>query len=292
MRISLGTLLIAALFVTVEVCAHAQSASVSTSAADPAQAHADDGYKLVWSDEFTADGPPDPTKWTHERGFVRNQELQWYQEANANCNDGILVLEARRERLKNPKYNRFSRHWGDQREFAEYTSASIKTQDLASWRYGRFEMRGRIDVRPGMWPAWWTLGDRGGWPACGEIDMLEYYRGTLLANVAWASSRRFEPIWDDSRTPLAELGENWGDKFHTWRMEWDQKHITLSVDDRLLNETDLEKTFNDDREKKNPFRQPHYMLLTLAIGGANGGDPAQTEFPAKFEVDWVRVYQK
>jgi beta-glucanase (GH16 family) len=264
----------------------------STDAQAIADVHAAEGYKLVWSDEFNADGPPDAAKWKFERGFVRNRELQWYQEANAQCKGGILVLEARRERLENPRYDNSSRHWGDQREHAEYTSASIKTQDLGSWRYGRFEMRGRIDVRPGMWPAWWCLGVNGSWPACGEIDMMEYYRGTLLANAAWASRRRFDPIWNDSRTPIADLGDKWSDEFHTWRMDWDEKRIALSVDDRLLNEIDLDETVNQDRRRRNPFRRPHYMILNLAIGGTNGGDPAKTEFPAKFEVDWVRVYQK
>ncbi len=261
------------------------------SADGAAQAHAADGYRLVWSDEFEAPGAPDPAKWTYERGFVRNQELQWYQPENARCERGLLVLEARRERLKNPRYNSSSRHWDDQREYAEYTSAGVMTRGLASWQYGRFEMRGRIDVRPGMWPAWWTLGVDGRWPAGGEIDMMEYYRGMLLANAAWASGHP-EPHWDSVRTPLAELGEKWADEFHVWRMDWDENRIALTVDDRLLNEVDLAKTVNDTPDAKNPFRQPHYMLLCLAVGGTNGGDPAPTKFPVRFEVDWVRVYQK
>ena len=154
-------------------------------------------------------------------------------------------------------------------------------------------MRGRIDVRSGMWPAWWTLGN-GGWPACGEIDIMEYYREMLLANAAWAGGerRRSPPTWDDSKTPLAELGgEAWAKEFHVWRMEWDEERIALSVDGKVLNEVDLAKTINGG-DKKNPFQAPHYMILNLAIGGQNGGDPSGTEFPGKFEVDWVRVYQK
>ncbi len=64
------------------------------------------------------------------------------------------------------------------------------------------------------------------------------------------------------------------------------------MDDLLLNTTDLNETINNDREGKNPFRQPHYLLLNLAIGGTNGGDPSGTAFPSRFEVDYVRVYQK
>ncbi len=75
-------------------------------------------------------------------------------------------------------------------------------------------------------------------------------------------------------------------------MDWDEKFIRLYVDDLLLNEVDLTKTINQDGSQKNPFHQPHYMLLNLAIGGDNGGDPTQTTFPTRFEVDYVRVYQK
>lgn len=248
--------------------------------------------KLVWADEFNIDGPPDPSKWRFEEGFVRNHELQWYQRENASCRDGLLVIEARREQRKNPHFDQASRDWRRQIPHADYTSASLKTSGLARWRYGSFEMRGRIDVRQGMWPAWWTLGDAGPWPECGEIDMMEYYQRTLLANAAWASTRSFDPTWDSVRTPLEKLGEKWGEQFHVWRMDWDEGRIALFVDGRLLNEIDLDKTFNEGADRKNPFRQPHYLLLSLAIGGDRGGDPSDTEFPGRFEVDWVRVYQK
>lgn len=85
---------------------------------------------------------------------------------------------------------------------------------------------------------------------------------------------------------------DWSGKFHVWRMDWDEKAIRLYVDDTLLNTTDLKDTFNKNPEGKNPFHQPHYILLNLAIGGANGGDPSKTDFPARFEVDYVRIYQK
>ena len=75
-------------------------------------------------------------------------------------------------------------------------------------------------------------------------------------------------------------------------MDWDETAIRIYVDDLLLNEVLLTETINQDGTGKNPFRQPHYMLLNLAIGGDNGGDPANTKFPNRFEVDYVRVYQK
>lgn len=251
------------------------------------------GYELTWSDEFDKDGRPDPVKWTYERGFVRNEELQWYSSDNVRCEDGLLVIEGRRERKANPGYDPESRRWNRKRQYCEYTSASITTRGLHNWQYGRFEMRGRIDTRAGLWPAFWTLGVKGSWPANGEIDIMEYYRGMLLANAAWASGRRWRPIWDDVRKPLSEFDDpDWSAKFHLWRMDWDADSIKLYIDDLLLNEIDVTKTFNKDSEGKNPFRQPHYMILNLAIGGTNGGDASKTKFPAKFEVDYVRVYQR
>jgi beta-glucanase (GH16 family) len=251
------------------------------------------GWKLIWADEFDKDGKPDPRNWTYETGFVRNHELQWYQPDNTWCHNGLLIIEGRRERKRNPEYEPNSAKWQRSRQYADYTSACLTTQGLHSWRYGRIEMRAKIDTRPGLWPAFWTLGVEGEWPSGGEIDIMEYFRGTLLANVAWGTEKRWVPRWDSSRKPLTEFNDpDWSRKFHVWRMDWDETGIRLSVDDLLLNTTDLAETVNKDQEGKNPFRQPQFLLLNLAIGGDSGGDPSKTEFPARFEVDYVRVYQK
>jgi beta-glucanase (GH16 family) len=251
------------------------------------------GYELVWADEFNGIGAPDPKNWSFERGFVRNLESQWYRPENARQADGLLIIEARRERVANPRFERGSGDWTRNRHFAEYTSASLLTRGLHSWQYGRFEMRGRIDTREGLWAAFWTLGLKRSWPHNGEIDILEYYRGLLLANVAWGSAERYEPIWADSRKPIDTFNQPaWSGAFHVWRMDWDERAIVLSVDGELLNEVDLTRTVNQDAERANPFHQPHYLLLSLAVGGTQGGDPSRTTFPARFEVDYVRVYQR
>ena len=75
-------------------------------------------------------------------------------------------------------------------------------------------------------------------------------------------------------------------------MDWDERTIVLSVDGTRLNEVDLARTVNQDGSGRNPFHEPHYLLLNLAVGGSSGGDPSATTFPAKFEVDFVRVYQR
>jgi len=249
-------------------------------------------YELVWSDEFNKEGRPDPNNWTYEIGFVRNNELQWYQPDNALCENGLLIIEGRRQRKKNPNYRPDSNNWRQNREFAEYTSTSLTTRRLHSWMYGRFEMRGRIDTCPGLWPAFWTLGVQGWWPSCGEIDIMEYYRGTLLANAAWGTEKRWVPKWDDVKKPITDFNDpDWSAKFHVWRMDWNADSIKLYVDDMLMNTIDLKETFNKI-DGKNPFRQPHYIIVNLAIGGTAGGDPSNTEFPAKFEVDYIRVYKE
>ena len=268
-------------------------AILSASGSPPQLAAPPAGYVHVWADEFDVDGPPDPKHWTFEAGFVRNQELQWYQSENARVANGLLVIEARRERRPNPRYEAGSTDWRRAREFAEYTSSSLMTRGLHSWQYGYFEMRARIDTRAGLWPAWWTLGTSGGWPYNGEIDIMEYYRGTLLANAAWGGVPRGRAVWDDVRKAVAAFDDPaWATKFHVWRMLWDERSIRLSVDNELVNEIDLEKTVNQDGTNVNPLRQPHYMLVNLAVGGTQGGDPGPASFPARYEIDYIRVYQK
>ncbi|CCH53874.1 glycoside hydrolase family 16 [Fibrisoma limi BUZ 3] len=256
-------------------------------------APSDTVWKLVWADEFNVDGPPDPANWTFEKGFVRNHERQWYQPDNARCRNGMLVIEGRRESRPNPDYQAGSTNWKTGRSTIEYTSSSLKTAGLHSWQYGRFEMRGRIDTRPGLWPAFWTLGVAGEWPSNGEIDIMEYYRNMLLANIAWGTNKRYTAKWRTTTRAIESFNDPaWSKKFHVWRMDWDQTAISLYVDDLLLNRVELTETINGDGTNVNPFHQPHYLLLNLAIGGDNGGDPTATTFPSRFEVDYVRVYQR
>lgn len=250
-------------------------------------------YQLVWSDEFDQDGPPNPKKWTFEHGFVRNKELQWYQPANAKCKDGVLRIKARHERVLNPRFEAGAHNWKQNRRYAQYTSACVTTRGLQSWTFGRFEVRARIDAREGLWPAIWTVGDSGAWPDSGEIDLMEYYRGHLLANACWSNGKAWKPKWDSTKIPLSDFGDaRWASKFHTWRMDWDEQRIELFVDDSLLNTINVSQTMGINKQTSSPFHESHYLLLNLAVGGTEGGDPTETDFPGTFEVDYVRVYQR
>jgi beta-glucanase (GH16 family) len=248
-----------------------------------------DGWKLVWADEFDRDGRPDPARWTYETGFVRNQELQWYRPENAWCEKGLLIIEGRREQWKNPAFEAGSANWKRNREYAEFTSASLTTKGIQGFQYGRFEMRARIDTRAGLWPAFWTVGVDGGWPRGGEIDIMEYYRGELLANLIWAGPQRTSSFTRRRKIAAFDNPE-WSSKFHVWRMEWDEARIVITVDGEVINESDLNQAANPDGS--NGFRHAHAIILNLAIGGTAGGDPKETKFPARFEVDWVRVYER
>jgi beta-glucanase (GH16 family) len=248
------------------------------------------GMKLVWSDEFNVDGAPNPANWKFEQGFARNEEAQWYQADNASVKGGFLIIEARKERKANPNYVAGSSDWKTSRQYAEYTSSSLLTSGLHSWQFGRFEMRAKIPTQAGMWPAWWTLGVAGEWPSNGEIDIMEFYKGKILANVACGTTTRWSAKWDSATKALTSFPDpDWANQFHVWRMDWNTTKIDLYVDDALLNTTNLADMLNPDGAS--PFRQKHYMLVNLALGGNNGGDPSGSTFPARFEVDYVRVFQ-
>ena len=258
---------------------------------------AQDNYNLVWSDEFDYSGAPDSTVWNFEQGFARNEELQWYQKENAYCKDGLLIIEAKSEKRDNPIYEEGSNDWRRSRRFIECTSSSITTSGKKEFLYGRFEVRARIPVGKGAWPAIWTLGNAMEWPSCGEIDIMEFYRKSdvphILANACWGTEQRWNAKWQSKAVPFShflEKNPDWASEFHIWRMDWDETSIKLYLDDELLNEIFLKDTYNGSLgNNKNPFMQPHYILLNLAVGGINGGATVPEAFPMRYEIDYVRV---
>jgi len=138
------------------------------------------------------------------------------------------------------------------------------------------------------------------WPSCGEVDLMEFYRINgrphILANAAWGSDSPYQPVWNSSRTPFTHFTSRdpmWAQRFHVWRMDWDETSIRLYLDDELLNEIPLSSTQNGSIGKyENPFHHPQYILLNLALGGDNGGDIDDAALPLRYEIDYVRVYER
>jgi beta-glucanase (GH16 family) len=245
--------------------------------------------QLIWSDEFNTDGAPDSTKWRYETGFVRNQENQWYQKENAVCSNGNLVITGKKERRANPNYTAGSTSWKTNRPFIDYTSASVVMKKEHAFQYGKMEVRAKIVTQTGLWPAIWTLGTSGEWPSNGEVDVMEYYDDKILANFAHASSKKWTAIWDSYKKPMSKFPANWADSYHVWTLEWTETQMNILLDGVSMNTIDLTKSINKS-DGKNPFRQPHYVLLNLALGGMNGGSLANTTFPSQYLIDYVRIY--
>ncbi len=119
---------------------------------------------------------------------------------------------------------------------------------------------------------------------------MEYYRGTVLANVCnpkatWCG-------WSSTGQSLASLGgQGWADRFHLWAMDWNARNIDLFLDGRLIHRFPVADAALGGRPS--PYaNRPAFMLLSQAIGGTNGGDPANTDFPIRLEAKYVRVYQR
>ena len=248
------------------------------------------GYSLIWSDEFNGSGAVDSSKWRFENGFVRNDELQWYQPDNAFQEDGKLVIEGRRETFPNPGYAPGSNDWRTNREFVNYTSSSLMTR--MSWKYSKIVVRAKVTNHTGTWPAIWTLGTSCEWPSNGEVDIMENYGGNILANFAWGTNTRWRPVWDSTRHPVDSLGSSWADDFHLWELDWDDNRMSIYVDGVLLNDRTLGNTVNGSAAcaGQNPFKQSHRLLLNLALGGSQGGSVENLAFPTRYLVDYVRVY--
>lgn len=258
-------------------------------------------WKLVWSEEFNKKDRLNEATWNYENGYARNEEAQWYQPDNAFCKGGKLIIEARKEHRENPLYEAGSRDWRKKREFVEYTSSSVTTAGKFEFLYGRLEVRAKIPTAGGAWPAIWLLGRDLPWPSCGEIDVMEYYRikgvPHILANACWGGEKGHGAVWNSKTVPFTHFTDrdpHWADKFHIWRMDWDETAIKIYLDDELLNDIPLSKTVNGSSagEGINPFHKPQYILLNLAIGGLNGGEIDDNALPMRYEVDYVRVYQK
>lgn len=259
----------------------------------------DDKYEMVWHDEFDVDGRLDSKYWDYEHGFERNQEPQWYQPDNAICENGNLVITARKETVENPYYQEGSSNWALNRKTAEYTSSSVITKGKVDLLYGRIEVRAKIPTTSGAWPAIWCLGyydTCGWWPACGEIDILEFYDRSIFANLCWSADADGNSRWHTVKTPFTHFtarDKDWSSKYHIWRMDWDSTAVSIYLDDELLNVTSLKRTeqpVSSFNWKPNAFKTPQYLLLNLALRTPDGID--ESVFPLKYYIDYARFYKK
>ncbi|MEM6928294.1 MAG: family 16 glycosylhydrolase [Myxococcota bacterium] len=245
--------------------------------------------RLVWADEFDTDGALDGDKWHHQiipplDGGWFNNELQHYTERldNSYVSDGTLKIVALRE------------NYSVDGSLREFTSARLNS--TFAFTYGRVEVRAKLPAEGGTWPAIWTLGANidevgnyhgttygsVGWPACGEIDILEqkgWDKQNTIAHFHWGNTQTtaYENQGGEVANPDATSA------FHVYSLDWNAQRMRVEVDGQLVHEL----ANSVDR----PYDNAHYLLLNIAMGGNLGGIVPGDVSQATMEVDYVRVYQ-
>ncbi|WGV98440.1 glycoside hydrolase family 16 protein [Vibrio sp. YMD68] len=232
-------------------------------------------YELVWADEFDYLGLPDDSRWNYEEGYVRNKELQYYQVKsleNTYVQNGMLTIEARR----------------DSSTLKPYTSASITTENRATWKYGKIEVRASIPIASGTWPAIWMLGAnirQVYWPRSGEIDIMEHVGSN--PNFIHGNAIYYDYETNANGSDSAHIAHDSVNSFNRYAIEWTQQHITYFINDKPFHQFDINTAGN----KNNPFHKPFYLIINLALGGW-GGELNDDFTSEKLKIDYVRVYQK
>jgi len=237
---------------------------------------------LVWSEEFNYKGLPDTNKWNYDTGYLRNHEIQYYTNKrleNAEVKDGHLIIVVRNDSMKTGK------------NMYPVTSSAISTHGKADWTYGRFEVRAKIPSSLGTWPAIWMLGsniDKAGWPACGEIDIMEhvgYMPDTLHFNVHTEKYNHVKKTNKGIQIPYKEPFAN----YHVYAIEWFKDHIDWYMDEKKV------FTFNNEGSGSAawPFDKPQFIILNLAFGGDWGGQRGADlqSLPQSLLIDYIRIYQ-
>jgi len=245
--------------------------------------HDDDGYKLVWQDEFDYSGLPDSTKWIYDTAGNSagwgNYEAQFYTVANlknSRVTDGILHIIAIKEDVGGKKY----------------TSARLISK--AEWKHGKIEVNAKLPEGRGTWsaiwmmPGGWSFHD-GNWPDVGEFDIMEYVghdKGIIHAS---AHSKDYQWQKQTQKTGVINVPDV-TEKFHSYIFEWTPEVVKAFVDDSLYFEYRNEGL----GESKWPYEKPFYLILNVAVGGAWGSMKGIDDdaFPQTMEVDYVRIYQK
>lgn len=169
------------------------------------------------------------------------------------------------------------------------------TKGKKEFSYGLFELRAKIDTRPGAWSSWWAIGDFDfvPWPKNGQIDILDAFQHMLKASVTHAGESGL-PSSAIQHAGARMLDRDWEKYYHTWQLEWDSDFIQIRVDGETLLKVDLKVADAVRTSWPNPFTRAKkfFLILNLAIGGHAGGDATLTEFPMELRVDYIRVFQK
>jgi beta-glucanase (GH16 family) len=235
------------------------------------------GWNIIWHDEF--DGPElDRSNWTFDIGGNGwgNAEWEYYSDRpeNVRIEDGMLVIEARQEDVS------FSGK--------PYSSARIKTQGLHSWKYGRIEARIKLPYGQGIWPAFWMLGDNNqGWPASGEIDILEFIGKTPDTIYATVHAPGYSG-GNGVGSNLVVSADALKNDFHVFAIEWQENEIRW-----LFDEQEYFKLTPANVPAEWIFDHEFFIIMNLAVGGRWPGYPDDTTvFPQFMNVDYVRVYQR
>lgn len=236
---------------------------------------------LVWSDEFNVSGTPDSTRWGYDMGSANgwgNNEQQHYTKDSKNVRiaDGVLIIEAHKDSLAGKAY----------------TSARLTTKHKGDWTYGKIEVKAKLPVGRGTWPAIWMLSTDwryGGWPASGEIDIMEhvgYDPGVIHGTIHTETYNHIKQTQKEGKVTVADAQQN----FHVYGLNWTKDQMDFLVDDKVY--CSVTRDPKDDF-KGWPFDQPFHLLLNFAVGGNWGGKEGidETIWPKRFEVDYVRVYQ-
>jgi beta-glucanase (GH16 family) len=234
------------------------------------------GWTLVWHDEFDRE-TLNLDNWTYDLGAGGwgNNESEFYtnRPENARIEQGNLVIEA----------------WKDNYLQNNYTSARLKTQNLHSWTYGRFEARMQLPYGNGLWPAFWLLGsdlNQAGWPACGEIDIMEFIGrdpAHVFGTVHGPGYSGSNGVGSSMSVPSGSLSES----FHVFAIEWDPQEIRWYLDDAQYFSVTPGMVSGDW-----VYNHPFFIILNLAVGGSWPGYPDETTvFPQFLRVDYLRVYQ-
>lgn len=225
---------------------------------------------LVWADEFDSPGAPDPAKWGYDTGAGGwgNNELQYYTSRldNAIISNGALRITAKRESFAG----------------SDFTSARLLSRNKFSFKYGRVDARAKLPIGAGTWPAIWMLGNNigtVGWPACGEIDIMEH-KGSDLNKI-------FGTVHYTGNSGGNAIGgtrviTNATSEFHIYSVEWNEQSIKFMVDDIIY--------FTFANNSTLPFNQSFFILLNVAMGGTFGGSVDPSFSSSAMEIDYVRVY--